>query len=87
MDVSVPDDASNALLVRPIADADLQLFALAKRFMQKYRLAEALYCDRCAEAGRFSGTHAAKVRQSGLTIEVTIDCRCSHRYGRGSGLH
>jgi hypothetical protein len=55
---------------------------MMKQFMQANRLAEALFCDRCQP----SGCHAAKVRTSGLTIEVEILCRCSRRYGRGTGL-
>jgi hypothetical protein len=72
--------------VASISDADLAILAAGDKFLRAHRLAEALYCDTCFENDVHNGCRAM-IRQVGLTVEARIECRCTVRYGKGTGLH
>jgi hypothetical protein len=70
----------------PLTDDDLQLLLEYKKFLQRHRYREALYCNDCWSHNLDDGTRA-EVKVSGLTVEALIQCRCRVAYGKGGGLH
>lgn len=80
-----PDGEPTDLPHEPIAEDELRLLLLYKKFLLKHGYREALYCNRCWGGNLSDGTRAS-VNDHGLTIEAMIKCRCRVAYGKGTGL-
>ena len=81
-----PDGEPAELPLEPLSEADLKLLLEYKKFLLKRGYREALYCNQCFSSNLADGTRI-QVKDSGLTIEAMIKCRCRTAYGKGGGLH
>lgn len=72
-------DAPPVMREKILAQGDAELLRKYKKFLIKYGLKEALYCQKCSVAGRDEGLRAF-VTDS----RIGMICRCTARHYNGA---
>lgn len=76
-----PDGSVATLATKILSDEDARLLRMYKKFLQRYGLREALYCQSC-----WTGDRADGCRAFVTTSQISIQCRCTHRFFQGHTL-
>ena len=83
--ILAPDGSVANLAEEGLTDAELQLLADYKKFLERRGYREALYCNRCWDHNLADGCNAM-VQTSGFSVRAMIKCRCRFVHGAGGGI-
>ena len=76
--ILAPDGSVAALPTQLLSDEDARLLRTYKKFLNRYGLREALYCQKCWDSSLEDGCKAFVT-----TNQILIQCRCKMRFHQG----